>query len=66
VTVAHLGTTQAAWIYFFGQFAPAPRLLAFSLVAHLTFSLTRALLGVVWLPVAYGDLVQPRPARSFL
>ena len=56
VTVAHLGTTQAAWIYFFGQFAPAPRLLAFSLVAHLTFSLTRALLGLAWLPVAYADL----------
>jgi hypothetical protein len=66
VTVAHLGTTQAAWIYFFGEFAPAPKLLAFSLVAHLTFSLTRATLGLLWLPVAYGDLVQPRPARSFL
>lgn len=66
VTVAHLGTTQAAWIYFFGQFAPAPKLLAFSLVAHLTFSLTRAVLGLLWLPVAYGDLVQARPARSFL
>jgi hypothetical protein len=60
VTVAHLGTTQAAWIYFFGQFAPAPKLLAFSLVAHLTFTLTRALLGLMWLPVAYGDLVQSR------
>jgi uncharacterized membrane protein YbhN (UPF0104 family) len=31
VTVAHLGTTQAAWILFFGRYAPAPRLLAFSL-----------------------------------
>jgi hypothetical protein len=66
VTVAHLGTTQAAWIYFFGQFAPAPRLLAFSLVAHLTFTLTRAVLGLLWLPVAYSDLVQARPARSLL
>jgi len=56
VTVAHLGTTQAAWLYFFGQYAPAPRLLAFSLVAHLTFSFTRALLGLAWLPVAYADL----------
>ncbi len=61
VTVAHLGTTQAAWIYFFGEFAPAPKLLAFSLVAHLTFTLTRALLGVLWLPVAYRDLVQSGP-----
>jgi hypothetical protein len=56
VTVAHLGTTQAAWLFFFGQYAPAPRLLAFSLAAHLTFTLTRALLGVVWLPVAWRDL----------
>ena len=56
ITVAHLGTTQAAWIFFFGQYATAPRLLAFSLVAHLTFSLTRALLGLIWLPVAYSAL----------
>lgn len=60
VTVAHLGTTQAAWIFFFGQYAPAPKLLAFSLVAHLTFSFTRALLGVAWLPVAYGQLAGAR------
>lgn len=63
VTVAHLGTTQAAWIYFFGQYAPAPRLLAFSLVAHLTFTLTRALLGLLWLPVAYTDLAGATPVR---
>jgi hypothetical protein len=59
VTVAHLGTTQAAWIFFFSAYAPAPRLLAFSLAAHLVFSFTRALLGLVWLPAAYFDL-QPR------
>jgi hypothetical protein len=57
VTVAHLGTTQAAWIFFFSQYAPAPRLLAFSLAAHLVFASTRALLGVLWLPSAYFDLV---------
>lgn len=57
VTVAHLGTTQAAWIFFFGQYAPAPRLLAFSLAAHLVFAATRALLGVLWLPAAYFDLL---------
>jgi hypothetical protein len=56
ITVAHLGTTQAAWLYFFGAYAAAPRLLAFSLAAHLTFTATRALLGLLWLPVAYGDL----------
>ena len=61
VTVAHLGTTQAAWIFFFGAYAPVPRLLAFSLAAHLVFAATRALLGVAWLPAAYLDL-QPRRA----
>jgi hypothetical protein len=59
VTVAHLGTTQAAWIFFFSQYAPVPRLLAFSLAAHLVFSFTRAAMGLVWLPAAYFDL-QPR------
>jgi Lysylphosphatidylglycerol synthase TM region len=62
VTVAHLGSTQAAWIFFFSQYAPAPQLLAFSLAAHLVFAFTRAALGVIWLPVAYGDLL----ARSDL
>ena len=57
VTVAHLGTTQAAWIFFFGQYAPAPQLLAFSLAAHLVFASTRAFIGVVLLPAAYLDLV---------
>jgi hypothetical protein len=56
VTVAHLGTTQAAWIFFFSDYAPVPRLLAFSLAAHLVFSFTRAMLGVAWLPAAYVDL----------
>jgi hypothetical protein len=60
VTVAHLGTTQAAWIFFFSQYAPAPQLLAFSLAAHLVFSSTRALLGILWLPRAYFDLVPQR------
>jgi hypothetical protein len=61
VTVAHLGTTQAAWIFFFGAYAPAPRLLAFSLAAHLTFTATRALLGLIFLPRVYADLLE-RPA----
>jgi len=61
VTVAHLGTTQAAWIFFFGQYASAPRLLAFSLAAHLVFAATRALFGVLWLPSAYFDLVPSEP-----
>lgn len=60
ISVAHLGTTQAAWLLFFGRYAPAPRLLAFSLAAHLTFVATRALLGIALLPWAYDDLAQRR------
>jgi uncharacterized membrane protein YbhN (UPF0104 family) len=63
VTFAHLGTTQAAWVLFFSQYAPAPQLLAFSLAAHLVFTSTRAVLGLAWLPWAYFDLV-PAPAES--
>jgi len=63
ITVAHLGTTQVAWIFFFGGYAAEPRLLAFSLAAHLTFVVTRSLLGLLFLPIAYTDLVRPRPGR---
>lgn len=68
ITVAHLGTTQAAWIFFFGDYAPAEKLLAFSLSAHLTFSATRTLLGIAFLPRAWADLTsQPmEPTRSGL
>jgi len=66
VTVAHLGTTQAAWIFFFSQWAPVPRLLAFSLAAHLVFASTRALLGVLWLPSVYVDLIPKGPNRSII
>lgn len=56
VTVAHLGTTQAAWIFFFHAYASEPRLLAYSLASHLAFVFGRALLGVIFMPRAYKDL----------
>jgi hypothetical protein len=63
ITVARLGTTQVAWVYFFSTYADAPRLLAFSLAAHLTFVVTRSLLGILFLPRAYSELVRPlRPS----
>lgn len=58
ITVAHLGTTQAAWLFFFGAYAQPPALLAFSLAAHLTFAATRALVGLIFLPRAYADLAE--------
>ena len=56
ITVAHLGTSQAAWIFFFSSYAPAADLLAYSLVSHLTFMLANGTFGVLFLPKAYSDL----------
>jgi hypothetical protein len=60
ISVARLGTTQAAWLFFFAGVAPEPRLLAFSLAAHASFAVTRALLGVAFTPRVWRDLVKPR------
>lgn len=57
VTVAHLGTSQAAWIFFFSDYAPAADLLAYSLVSHLTFMLANGTFGGFFLPTAYTDLL---------
>ncbi len=66
ITVAHLGTTQAAWIFFFGDLAPAPQLLAYSLASHLAFMFARAGLGLVFLPHAYRDLFGPLDWKGLL
>jgi uncharacterized membrane protein YbhN (UPF0104 family) len=57
VTVAHLGTSQAAWIYFFSAYGAEPQLLAYSLVAHVTFMVLNGLIGVSFLRLA----LQGRP-----
>ncbi len=56
VTVAHLGTSQAAWIFFFSAYAPEADLLAYSLVSHMTFMLANGTFGLLFLPRAYSDL----------
>jgi lysylphosphatidylglycerol synthase-like protein len=56
ITVAHLGTSQAAWIFFFSRYAAEADLLAYSLVSHLTFMLANGTFGVLFLPKAYRDL----------
>jgi hypothetical protein len=52
VTVAHLGTSQAAWLYFFAPYGEAAQILAYSLVAHVTFMVLNGLIGVGFLPWA--------------
>lgn len=60
VTVAHLGTSQAAWIFFFGDRASEVDLLAYSLASHLTFMLANGALGLLFLPRAYSELFLER------
>ncbi len=62
VTVAHLGTSQAAWIFFFKDYAAEADLLAYSLVSHLTFMLANGTIGLLFMPKAYSDLFGKRRA----
>lgn len=64
IGVAHLGTPQLLWLYFFGDSAPAANLLAFSLTAHFTFMILNAALGVPFLPRASRELIDPQRGRG--
>lgn len=56
VAVAHLGTSQAAWLLFFSGNASGPRILAYSLAAHFTFMFCNGFLGLLFLPYAAREL----------
>jgi hypothetical protein len=56
IAVAHLGTSQAAWLLFFSGGAPDAKILAYSLAAHFTFMLCNGLLGLLFLPHASREL----------
>jgi hypothetical protein len=56
LTVAKLGTSQAAWIYLLGTYAPPAGLLAYSLAAHVTFLVMNALIGVAFLPASGREI----------
>jgi hypothetical protein len=56
ITVAHLGTSQAAWLLFFSMNAPPEKILAYSLAAHFTFVFCNGLIGLVFLPRAAREL----------
>lgn len=56
VTVARLGTAQAAWIFFHGDIAEPAKLLAYGLASHLTFMLANAALGAAFWGRAYNEL----------
>ena len=58
IAVAHLGTSQAAWLLFFSTNAPAPKILAYSLAAHFTFMFGNGLIGLFFLPRASRELTE--------
>jgi hypothetical protein len=56
IAVAHLGTSQAAWLLFFSANAPEAKILAYSLAAHFTFMLCNGLIGLFFVPYASREL----------
>lgn len=66
IAAAHLGPSQAAWTFFFQDYAPGEKLLAYSLAAHLTFMVMNAALGLPFLRRAGRELAggEPQPDRG--
>ncbi len=71
ISVARVGTAQAAWLYFHGEAARASAggeagLLAYSLAAHLSFLILNAALAAPALPAAWTALRVGAPKRVFV
>ncbi|HEY6394571.1 MAG TPA: lysylphosphatidylglycerol synthase domain-containing protein [Candidatus Binataceae bacterium] len=69
ISVAHLGTSQAAWLLFFSGNAPAERILAYSLAQPLLFMICNGLIGLAFLPRASRELTRiasesPQPSSN--
>ena len=60
ITVAHLGTSQAAWLFFFAAYGAEASLLAYSLAAHFTFMALNSLIGLCFLRQALQAPPQPQ------
>ena len=56
IAVAHLGTSQAAWLLFFSGNASQEKILAYSLAAHFTFMFCNGVIGLFFLPRASREL----------
>ncbi|UCD85720.1 MAG: flippase-like domain-containing protein [Deltaproteobacteria bacterium] len=55
ITVFQLGTTQAAWLFFFRDLAPPATLVAFSVLWSFGFLVMRMVVGLACLPRALKD-----------
>ncbi|MGC1810681.1 MAG: lysylphosphatidylglycerol synthase domain-containing protein [Candidatus Binataceae bacterium] len=60
ISIAHLGTSQAAWLLFFAGSASPAKLVAYSLVAQFTYMFCNALIGVFFVPRASRELTSIR------
>jgi len=60
IAVAHLGTSQAAWLLFFSGNASNAKILAYSLASHFTFMFCNGLIGLCFLPHATRELTAIR------
>jgi hypothetical protein len=56
ISVAHLGTSQAAWLLFFSSSGSDATILAYSLAAHFAFMFCNGLIGLFYLPRASREL----------
>ncbi|HXW83737.1 MAG TPA: hypothetical protein VEJ86_04995 [Candidatus Binataceae bacterium] len=66
ISVAHLGTSQAAWLLFFSEDTSGARIVAYSLAAQFTFMFCNALIGLCFVPRATRELtaLQEQPAAA--
>ena len=64
IAVAHLGTSQAAWLLFFSGNATEAKILAYSLAAHFTFMFCNAVIGLFFLPRASRELTALEASES--
>jgi lysylphosphatidylglycerol synthase-like protein len=58
IAVAHLGTSQAAWLLFFSDNASQATILAYSLAAHFIFMFCNGLIGLCFLRRAVRELTE--------
>jgi len=64
IAVAHLGTSQAAWLLFFSGNATEAKILAYSLAAHFTFMFCNGVIGLFFLPRASRELTALETSES--
>ncbi|MGB6554700.1 MAG: lysylphosphatidylglycerol synthase transmembrane domain-containing protein [Candidatus Binataceae bacterium] len=60
ISIAHLGTSQAAWLLFFAGSASPAKLVAYSLVAQFTYMFCNAVIGLFFVPRASRELTAIR------